>query len=243
MHHLDRSRVPYPSCLDEHDPRTQTWKDLGKPCGEEVRYALEQLQSAEPGSLPSGSPLPAPGLHPVLCAYCETEIHPGSGHIEHFRRKSRTRPDGFPELTFDWDNLFLSCVSHEHCGHYKDRRNAEPYDPDELVKPDEHNPDDLFFFVGSTGNVEVRSDRPAMTESERRRAEETVRVFNLNHGALCAARRRAVRSYHRSEELLEVLRSLSAAQLADWLHTEKTAAQGKPHCTAIRHYLQSHHPR
>ena len=39
------------------------------------------------------------------CAYCESKItHIDYGHIEHYRPK-----DAFPDLTFEWDNLLLSC--------------------------------------------------------------------------------------------------------------------------------------
>lgn len=42
------------------------------------------------------------------CAYCESVItHVEYGHIEHFCPKAGAR--GRPQLTFDWNNLFLAC--------------------------------------------------------------------------------------------------------------------------------------
>jgi hypothetical protein len=40
-------------------------------------------------------------------------------------------------------------LGHDHSGHYKDRRNAPPYNPGDLIKPDVDDPNDFLFFHSS----------------------------------------------------------------------------------------------
>jgi uncharacterized protein (TIGR02646 family) len=108
------------------------------------------------------------------CAYCESPIYPGEGHIEHFRRKNKGH---FPELTFAWENLFLSCDSETNCGHFKDRPHGPAYRPDDLVKPDTDDPEGFFFF-SATGEVRVKANIDTASST---RAKQTIRVFGLNH--------------------------------------------------------------
>jgi uncharacterized protein (TIGR02646 family) len=153
MHKLDRASITLPHCLFLYHHPPHKWDDVSGEHKQEIRDCLKQMQSER-------------------CAYCEGDVYNGV-HIEHFRRKNILH---FPQLTFEWENLFLSCESHEHCGHYKDRPSADPYNPAELVKPDEHEPDDYFYFH-SDGDVRPRSGLEA---PRLRQALETIRVFNLD---------------------------------------------------------------
>jgi hypothetical protein len=147
MHKLDRSAVTAPSCLSAYDFRTQSWEDLTPPCKASVWTALLQMQGTpvDPGN---------PGTEEadfmaVRCAYCEAVVR-HEPHIEHFRRKSRSHPSGYPELTFAWGNLFISCTSRDHCGHYKDHGSRGAYEAEDLIKPDEHEPDAYLYFPDSS---------------------------------------------------------------------------------------------
>jgi len=169
----------------------------------------------------------------LRCAYCECQIFHG-GHIEHFRRKNRQH---FPELRFEWTNLFIACGSQEHCGHYKDRPSAPQYNPDDLIKPDDHNPDDYLYFH-SSGESRVR-DRPGMSDDDRHRGAETIRVFNLNCGELRGNRKKAIRQYlDRNNGILEVLMDAEEDDRKSFIADELEATKWEPYWSTIRHFFE-----
>jgi len=235
MHKLDRIAVTAPACLNHYDYRKQTWQQLDAECKRQVRLALQRLQArSQEFDDADDSAYVIWGLR---CAYCESQIFYG-GHIEHFRRKNRHRPDGYPELTFDWKNLFLACGATEHCGHYKDRPCADPYDPDDLIKPDEHDPD-VFLFFHSSGCVRVRN-RVDMDASDRHRAEETIRVFNLNCGHLRGARHKALKAYQeKSPGLIDDLMTFDEALRREYILCEIEATKRDPYSTTIKHFFET----
>jgi uncharacterized protein (TIGR02646 family) len=216
MRALDRNAVAAPSCLNAHDHNNQEWRDLDSVCKKAVRAALDQIQS-------NG------GIPPVCCAYCESPISSKNSHLEHFRRKRH-----HPALTFDWDNLFLSCDSSKHCGHYKDRKDAPAYDPADLIKPDVNDPD-AFLYFHSSGRALARG---GLSTADKQRAEETIRVFGLNESTLQASRRIAARRY-RSEEYLASLQLFKPSQRLEYLEMEIGAVRGLPYFSTIKHTLQT----
>jgi len=211
MHKLDRSLAIEPVCLAKYHYRTHTWDDV-KEDKQKIRESLEQMQD-------------------VRCAYCEGPVY-ADGHIEHFRRKNKNH---FPSLTFVWSNLFLACGSQDHCGHYKDRPGALRYDSNNLVKPDEHEPDQYFYFH-SSGDVLPRS---GINAQDLARATETIRVFNLKCAILGANRRRALRIYQQKQPgILEVLMEFDEKTRQDFIDQEIQATRLEPHGTVIRHYFE-----
>jgi uncharacterized protein (TIGR02646 family) len=212
MHKLDRTTVAAPTCLTGYDHRIHNWDNITVVHKQEIRTRLEQIQGPR-------------------CAYCEGHFY-NHAHIEHFRRKNQLH---FPHLSFDWSNLFLSCESQEHCGHYKDRPSADPYNAADLVKPDEHEPDDFFYFH-SSGDVRPRSGLDPVSLN---RASETIRVFNLDCGVLRAARRRAIKEYERRElGILDALIDFDEQARQQFINAEIDATKEDPHCTVIRHYFE-----
>lgn len=211
MHKLDRSRVAEPVCLGNCDHRTQNWNVGNPPLDKaEIRQALEGIQGER-------------------CAYCEAKVY-SDGHIEHFRRKR-----DYPQFCFDWNNLFLSCGSDRHCGHYKDRNGAPAYDPADIIKPDEEDPDQYFYFH-SSGEVRVRS---RISGGAQARAEATIRVFNLGEPALEAARERSLRAYlRRSGQLVEDLMEFDEADRKEFIRDEIEQTKDEEHCTVIRHFFE-----
>jgi len=118
-------------------------------------------------------------LQDGYCAYCETHLPSRSeGHIEHLERKSE-----HPEKTFDWGNLFFSCSQRTSCGRYKDNRRIRFHRAD-IVDPSLENPADFFTF---NMNGEILAKEGA----GKHRAEETIRVFNLNNPRLVQKRKSA----------------------------------------------------
>jgi uncharacterized protein (TIGR02646 family) len=234
MHFLDRSTEGAPDCLVNWKSPEKTWDDFsgeGYLCKKQLRLALQRLQSRQ--IIDDHADDEIKYLLGLRCAYCEGPIYHG-GHIEHFRRKNKNH---FPHLTFEWTNLFLACGSKKHCGHYKDRPRAAPYNPDDLIKPDIHNPDDYLYFY-SSGDVRVRNS-DGMTEAERRRGSETIRVFNLDCGHLKGARHKALNQYLDSNTgILDALMDFEEHDRHDFITQEIEATKHDPYWTTIRHFFE-----
>ncbi|WP_147164778.1 retron system putative HNH endonuclease, partial [Pararhodospirillum oryzae] len=163
-------------------------------------------------------------------------------HIEHFYARGIDE-----DQVFVWENLFLSCEEKKHCGHYKDRSGHQTYDPSFLIKPDEENPEDFLFFH-SSGEVRPRNN---LTEDDRRRAEETIRVFGLNAPVLKGKRAQAAKGFRKSlEQDLDTLASWPEEERRDYLYSEIEARRGEPYATTLKHCLlgnggsgpAGHHP-
>ena len=209
MRKLDRTAASAPSCMAQYARQHNRWEDLTGEEKEPIRDALKEVQNG-------------------LCAYCEGPLGDG-GHIEHFCRQR-----DFPDRIFTWENLFLSCDAQGHCGHYKDRPGAS-YDPADLVKPDEDNPDEFLYFSPG-GDVRPRGNIAA---TQRRKAEETIRVLNLNHGALQALRRRALAAYvGREPNILEALEGFEEAIRRQFIDEEIARTAPDPYSAVIRHFFE-----
>lgn len=105
------------------------------------------------------------------CAYCESVISEKSnGFIEHLERRSDN-----PDRTFDWTNMFFSCKSNCSCGIYKDNSKFK-FNPSDIIDPSREEPLD-FFHYDMNGGIHPRD------ESHKTRAEETIRIFNLDNSA------------------------------------------------------------
>lgn len=207
MHKLQRGAAP--ACLSSYRHGLNNWKDLSADDKQELWQKLDDMQHQR-------------------CAYCEAELRADKRHIEHFRQKGHD-----PKVTFLWSNLFGSCNRVENCGKYKDE--LPPYDPANLIKPDEEDPEHFFLFV-SDGSVAVRA---GLTVVETRRANETIRIFNLN-GILRAMRRSAIASYvDQGLEVMQMLESggLTRDECAELYNEELAAIENLPFSTAIRHTL------
>lgn len=226
MHKLDRTGVAPPACLAAYNHPAQIWADLAAQCKRELRAALVWMQGIP------GVTTPEANEYGLRCAYCEGTIF-HEGHIEHFRRKNAKY---FPELTFAWKNLFLACGANAHCGHYKDRSAAQPYDPDQLIKPDEHEPDSYLYFH-SSGEVRARS---GLNPGDAFRAGETIRVFGLDSPTLVGARAKSLSLYKKKVAAdLDELTSWSVADRQAYLAGEIDATRYDPYATTVKHFLQS----
>ncbi|PIT48809.1 TIGR02646 family protein [Snodgrassella alvi] len=120
-----------------------------------------------------------------LCVYCESKLN--ESHIEHFKCRSK-----FPKEKFEWDNLFVSCTTDDHCGKYKDAPKHTKYQIDNLIKPDRDNPEDYFVFLPS-GRIDKKS---CLSKTDMTKADETIRVLNLNHTNLVNSRQRVYKDYY-----------------------------------------------
>lgn len=149
------------------DPTDQAWSDFGTSGGKTVvRAALWQMSGER-------------------CAYCEAKLDE-QGHIEHFRRKRHN-----PALTFVWDNLLPSCGSLEHCGHFKDRNGAPPYQVAHLIHPGQQDPEQLLTY-SSDGKIQPRI-KPG--DPRYHHATETIRILGLDNEKLRRRRENGIKAY------------------------------------------------
>tara|TARA_B100000519_G_scaffold198007_1_gene206716 strand:- start:3881 stop:4555 length:675 start_codon:yes stop_codon:yes gene_type:complete len=220
MHKLDRDNTAVPPCLSGYHHTTHSWDNCGSKCKKQLRAALVKMQGI-PGVTTEDA-----SEYGVRCAYCEDAIH-HAGHIEHFRRKNKNH---FPELTFDWSNLFLACGSKNHCGHYKDRSRANPYNPDDLIKPDVEDPEEYFYFH-SSGEVRTRAGIDA---DKTHKANETIRVFGLDNRTLAGNRARAIKPY---KKMLEEIADWEPELINQYIQEEIENTQWEAFSSTIKHLL------
>ena len=77
-----------------------------------------------------------------LCVYCENSLE-HHAHIDHFKPKSLDR-----NVTFEWQNLIVSCTHNDSCGGKKDKK-FESY----WINPYIVDPSEMFKFY-SDGQIE-----------------------------------------------------------------------------------------
>lgn len=203
------TRCASPSCLGQFRHGANNWGDVAGAQKKEIWQFLESMQGPR-------------------CAYCEASIGEGDRHIEHFIQKGRD-----PSQTFAWSNLFGSCNRGDSCGKHKDTI-RRPYVDSDLIKPDTDDPEQWLAFDGH-GSVRARH---GLTTANSRRAEETIRIFNLN-GVLKAIRRREVAGYVQTAEEIAAFFELDRALGQQALSDELNATANLPFATAIKHVLSS----
>ena len=221
MHKLDRPEAG-PPCLGNYSYPQDTW-DVPRDPSREARLAWAECKRCIREALRA--------VQGNFCAYCESELW-GDAHIEHFRRKN---PNHFPELTFSWQNLFWSCQSQDHCGHFKDRPSAPGYAPDDLIKPDDEDPD-LFFYLYSNGEIRLRH---GLTADQQRRATATIKAFGLDDSGLTGERASKVAKFRkRKAPDLDELMTWPERDRKQYLVDEIEVARNESFSTTIRHFLE-----
>ena len=164
----------------------------------------------------------------VFCAYCEDATKTQGGHIEHLAARSR-----HIDYEFTWSNLFIACDAEHRCEKYKDSAKVGHYDWRDLVKPDVDDPDEFFYF-SATGEVLVRE---GLDQSQLHRAEETIRVLNLNHRDFVGARYAVAEQARQmiSDQDWEFIASLSPEEREEWLSSDLEYFLPLPFYTTVRH--------
>lgn len=215
MHHLNRETAP--DCLTKATANN-TWRTLDPECKAATRLALRSMQKS--GQV-------------VLCAYCERDISKNRSHVEHLASQHR-----FPQKTLEWSNLFLSCESSHHCGRYKDHK-VKQYNPDDIIHPDEEDPDDFLQFF-TDGSV---APKAGLGERDRFRAQTTIDVLGLAAPTLVERRREAVRQAAEEAECIpDLLAEISPNEAWAFISQEIAAARGQPHETVFRHLYRVYAP-
>ena len=163
MRKLERGQAPV--CLSRYKYGRDSWEVItqNESYKDDIWQQLTNMQNA-------------------FCAYCESRLHDRKRHIEHFFRR-----ENFPQLTFDWGNIFGSCNEPDSCGNHKDNKAQRGIDLSKVCKPDIMNPVKYLLFL-SDGNVMPRHGlEPADAEI----AENTINVFNLSGSPKLVGKRRA----------------------------------------------------
>jgi hypothetical protein len=127
----------------------------------------------------------------------------------------------------------LRCFKDNHAG---------AHDPHDLIDPGQEDPDH-FLFIDRSGRV---LPRHGITEDDRRRANETIRVLNLNLDhrglqarSLCAERRRVLETYLQPQpDLLEALESLTDDERRSFIATEVATESNRPFGSIVRHFFE-----
>jgi hypothetical protein len=134
--------------------------------------------------------------------------------------------------------MFWSCNDEKTCGKHKDKCTKRSgdlrcFDPSEIIDPASEDPETFLLFV-SDGTV-----RPidGLCDVDRRRAEETLRVFQLDTSPLLRkSRRDAVEPLIRA---VEVIVDISPLHLVPYVQSELTRADTAPFSAAIKAFLKS----
>lgn len=207
MHQLQRGQAP--GCLKKYKHGTQNWADVTGTEKTSIWSALEAMQGQR-------------------CAYCEGSMIESNRHIEHFRQKAAHI---YPQGSFLWSNLFGSCNRKESCGTHKDH--CGTYSPEVLIKPDIEDPERYLVF-SPDGSI---SPRKNLSAAEQQRAEQTIRIFNLDQ-PLQQTRHREIDGYiQTAETFAEMAQHFSEDEWMPLLQQEITATAHLPYATAIKHIL------
>ena len=149
------------------------------------------------------------------CAYCESALEVTSYlEIEHYVAKTAS-----PELAFEWTNLLPAC---RRCNNAKGKQDHKG----ELLKPDAEDPEPYFWIHPDTGKLEPH---PKLDEAQSHRANETIRLCDLQRPALCT---------QRAAMLMRVVRWLSNAEVAgaEW---EELSSPRLEYKFVLRHVLET----
>jgi len=212
MHKLTRTTQP-PACLKKYQQGTDNWSSVTSDDKDDIWIKLDAMQQHR-------------------CAYCEatikTERVNSNSHIEHFRQR---RAHSYPQGTFLWSNIFGSCNRRDSCGKHKD--GLPPYKHQDLIKMDDEDPEDFLEFLPDGNVVPIKG----LSAVDKHRAEETIRIFNLN-GALRQIRETEIIGYGQTAaEFAIYAAEFDEAEWLPLLQDELRKIKDLPFTTAIKHLI------
>lgn len=166
MRHIELR--PDPECvtmLKKAQRKREEWKDLSTDPNRGP--LLRQRKADEQGG---------------LCGYCECRLtetdgtlRRGCSRLDHVLPQSR-----YGKLTFEWGNLILSCPCKDHCDCYKGNEIG-------IIDPHKENPRDFITFAFDALREPHKVSAvasPRLDEQEEKRANDTIRILNLNYVSL-----------------------------------------------------------
>lgn len=124
-----------------------------------------------------------------FCAYTELRINTiDSCHIDHYHTRNM-----FPEETFNYNNLLVSCNSENYGAKHKDKQVKKKEDYKELINPIDDLPANFITF-GLTGKVQTINDSI--------KGKQTIAFFNLNEKSLVQRRKAVVENLLQMKDYL-----------------------------------------
>lgn len=113
-----------------------------------------------------------------LCAYCESELSPTAGHIDHVKSQSARR-----DLVFVYDNHVHSCTHLNHCGQAKRAKKI-------YIEPGPIGCNDCYT-LSTNGLIGLVL---GLTGDKRREAVKTLNRLGLSDSALRLEREKWIKS-------------------------------------------------
>jgi len=142
-----------PNFFIKSKKKAKNWSDI-----QEIRFKLREHILQEQKS---------------MCAYCEKFISANKekSNIDHFKTRNL-----FPNLVFEYKNLFISCNSLNQCSNHKDNLGLNKIEMDNLISPLEINLLDVEYISGKMygKNENIR---------------KLIKVLNLNNKSLIEIRK------------------------------------------------------
>ncbi|NOQ25583.1 MAG: TIGR02646 family protein [Bacteroidales bacterium] len=137
------------------------WKTLSQAIGSNVREHILDIEQNN------------------QCAYTEIALDHNSrnSHIDHFKKRAL-----FPEETFNWNNLLVSCNRENYGAKYKDKH-IHKQDYNNILNPTIDNPSS-FFHYSFTGNIGEKT----IDKINGERVANTISLFGLNNKSLVERR-------------------------------------------------------
>ena len=134
--------------------------------------------------------------------------------------------------------MFWSCQDEKTCGKHKDKCDIvngtgpqRAFDVNDLIDPGVDDPDEFLLFVFD-GTVQPR---PGLSAMQERRAEETLRVFQLGYSPyLRKARHDSVSPYILT---IDTLLPFGLDVVKNYVQSVIATIDSAPFGTAVRHYL------
>lgn len=123
-----------------------------------------------------------------MCAYCEKKIISDRerSNIDHFKTRNT-----YPELTFEYSNLFVSCNNTYHCSSKKDNANLTREDFSNLISPLENDGNNFTF--SRTGDILGANEKANFTKD----------TFELNQISLTEERKAIILNFEYYKDLPE----------------------------------------
>lgn len=145
-------------------------------------------------------------------AYTEEPLLKDHTHIDHFRKRSL-----FPNLVFDWENLFVDGVSENYGAKFKDKK-IKKEDYALLISPAEKNVERFFSYM-ENGEIVVAK---GLFPQDEKRAAFTIKMFNLTDPGLTSRRASVLKNVNdysaglSSDEIQIALRNLGFRTVVEY---------------------------
>ncbi len=188
MNKIDRNKVAKPDCLEKKaEDWTNNYIEKRKTNSNYWNWHQYKKEKVEHILTPILS-----DMSNFYCSYCgirplrKNEIRPT---IDHFKPKSK-----FPELAFEWTNLFIACDS---CQAIKGNKfpNIEPLKPDSC-----HYHFDYWFEIDwsiKKNHIIPNKDR---SDTEKEIAQKTIKWLGLNNVGRPEGRFEMLEEYNKCED-------------------------------------------